>query len=144
MSCFFHVKNKDLLPLYNKYKRKDSVNNSLNIIHNHGRWSMYSINCTGKQVKNRKSLHPDKEACEYCFNYGSIEKVRERIRQMSCISTVEHFFMETASSDTGFWDITKFLKGNVAGVSESILKVRRRCELYISHHLWLKANMPKL
>ena len=143
---FFPVKNTDSLPLYDKYKRKDSVNDSLNITRNHGKWSIHSINCTGELVKNRKSLRPDKEACEYCFNCVSIEKVRDRIRWMRRILTVECFLMETISSDTGFWEITKFLKANVIGigVSQSILKLRHRCKQYISHHLWLKANMTKL
>ena len=61
MSSFLYGKNTDLLPLYGKYKRKDDVNGSLNIIRNHGKWSIHSINCNGEQVNNRKSLHPDKK-----------------------------------------------------------------------------------
>ena len=141
---FYYGKNTDLLPLYDKYKRKDSVNDSINIIRNHGQWSIHSINCMGEQVNNRKSLRPDKKACEYCFKFDSIEKVRDRIRRISRISTVENFLMETKSSNTGFWDITKYLKSNVTDVSENVLKLRHRCTQYISHHLWIKKNWRKL
>ena len=41
MSSFFYGKNTDLLPLYGKYKRKDDVNGSLNIILNHGNSGAY-------------------------------------------------------------------------------------------------------
>ena len=144
MSSFFYGKNIDLLPLYDKYKRNDDVNSSLNIIRNHGKWSIHSINCNGEHVNNRKSLRPDKRACKYCFNYSSIEKVRFRIRRMNRILTIENFLMERKSSNTGFWDITKFLKSNVNDASESVLKLRERCKQYISHHLWLKDNFRKL
>ena len=133
-----------MLPLYDKYKRNDDVNGSLNIIHNHGKWSIHSINCNGEQVNNRKSLRPDKKACKYCFNYSLIEKIRFRIRRMNRILTIENFSMETKSSNAEFWDITKFLKSNIVDASESILKLRERFKQYISHHLWLKDNFRKL
>ena len=58
---FFHGKNTDLLPLYEKHKKKDDVNDSLNIQCTNGIWSIHSINCTGEQVNNRSCLHPDKK-----------------------------------------------------------------------------------
>ena len=145
-SCvgFSYGQNTDLLPLYDKYKRKDSVNDSLNIACNFGKWSIHSIECTGEQVSNRKSLRPDKKACEKCFNFPSIDKVRWRIRRMHRNLAIENYLMETKSSDTGFFDIRKFMKSNIMDASPSALKLRERCQQYISHHQWLKDHFPKL
>ena len=70
----FNGQNTDLLPLYDRYKRKDSVNDSLYIVYKFGIWSIHSLECTGEEVNNRKSLRPDKKAREKCFNFPSIEK----------------------------------------------------------------------
>ena len=63
------------------------------------------------------------------------EKVWFRIRRMNRILSIENFLMETKSSNTGYWDITKFLKSNAVDASECVLKLRNRCKQYISHHL---------
>ena len=52
--------------------------------------------------------------------------------------------METKTSDTGFLEVSKFLKANVADVSPSVLKLRERCKQYISHHQWIKEHFIKL
>ena len=64
------------------------MNDSPNITCNHDKWSIHSIDCNGEQVRNRKSLHPDKKACENCFNFHSIEKVRSQIRGMHHILSI--------------------------------------------------------
>ena len=133
-----------MLPLYNKYKKKDDINDSLNITCNHGIWSIHSTSCTGEQVNNRSSLRPDKKACDNCFNYSSIGQVRFRIRRMHRILSIENYLMERKSTDTGFFEISKFLKSNVTDASPWALKLRERCKQYISHHHWLKDHFPKL
>ena len=52
-SCvgIFYGQNTDLLPLYDKYKKKDSVNDSLYIACKFGKWSIHSLECTGEEVK---------------------------------------------------------------------------------------------
>ena len=104
-SCpgFFNEKNTDLLPLHDKYKRKDCVNDSLNIIRNYGKWSIHSINCIGEQVNNRKSLHPDKRGLNKYFNFSSIDKVHFRISRMNHILTIENYLMERKSSHSGYF-----------------------------------------
>ena len=145
-SCpgYVYGKNTDLLPLYDKYKRKDSVNDSLNIIRNYGKWSIHSINCTGEQVNNRKGLCPDKKACGYCFNCSSIDNVCCRIRRMDRTLTIENYLTERKSSQTDYFEKSKYLNSNVADASGSTLKLRERCKQYISHHLWLKEYFHKL
>ena len=98
MLLIFYGRNTDLLPLYDKYKRKDSVNDSLYIACKFGKWSIHSIECTGELVSNRKSLQPDKKACEKCFNFPSIEKIHFRIRRMQYILAIENYLMKTKSS----------------------------------------------
>ena len=145
-SCpgFYYGKNTDLLPLYEKYKREDDVNASLNIQCSNGIWSIHSMNCTGEQVNNRSCLRPDKKACVNCFNCKHIKNVRFRIARMSKILFIENYLMETKSTYTGFSEISKYLKANVSDASPNALKLRERCKQYISHHHWLKAHFPKL
>ena len=57
-----------MLPLYDKYKKKESFNDSLDIACRFGKLIIHSIECAGEQVINRKSSKPDKNACEKCFN----------------------------------------------------------------------------
>ena len=89
-------------------------------------------------------MRPDRKACEKCFNFPSIEKVRFRIRRMKRILAIENYLMETKSSETGNLEITKFLKSNVTDASPSALKLRERCKQYVSHRQWLKDHFSKL
>ena len=52
--------------------------------------------------------------------------------------------MERKSPGTSYFEISKYLKSNVADTSESALKLRERCKQYIDHHLWLKERFKKL
>ena len=110
-----------ILPLYDMNKRKDSVNNSLNIIFNHGKGSIDSINCIVEQVNNRRSLHPDTKACDKCFNYPSIDNVSFRIRRMNHILTVEIYLIKRKSSHTGYFEISKYLKSVGKLVDHSLI-----------------------
>ena len=141
---FYYGKNTDLLPLYEKYKREDVVNNSINIQCSNGIWSVHSINCTGEQVNSRSSLCPDKKACENCFNYKHRNNLRERIGRMSKTLCIENYLMERTSTYTGFSEISKFLKANVKTASPNALKLRERCKQYVTHYHWLKTHFPKL
>ena len=117
------------MPLYEKYKKKDDVNDSLNIQCSNGSiWSIHSINCTGEQVNNRSYLCPDKEACENCFNCKHRNNVRFHIARMSKILCIENYLMERKSTYTGFSEISKFLKANVTDASHSVRKLRERCK----------------
>ena len=43
---FYYGKNPELLQLYNKYKKNDTLNESIYINYKKGVWSIHSIECT--------------------------------------------------------------------------------------------------
>ena len=75
---------------------------------------------------NRKSLKPDKNACEKCFNFKDKLIVRDRIKRLDRIFAIENYLMETKFSETGNLEISKFLKANVSDASPNALKLRER------------------
>ena len=112
MSCpgFFYGKNSDLLPIYQKYKKNDQINGSIKILCNDGNWSIHSIECTGEEVRGRKSSRTDYKACTACFNFPSLQNIRFRIRRIENILHIENYLMGSKSSDTAYIAISKCLK----------------------------------
>ena len=116
----------------------------IDIICKNGVWSTHSIDCSGEEVKSRISGRPDKHACDKCFNFDSIQIVRDRIRRMVNVLHVENFLIERNCSDTGYISVSKFLKTNVSSASPSTLALIKRCQQYVSHHEWMQDNLVKL
>ena len=146
MSCpgFFYGKNSDLLPIYQKYKKNDQINGSIKILCNDGNWSIHSIECTGEEVRGRKSSRTDYKACTACFNFPSLQNIRFRIRRIENILHIENYLMGSKSSDTAYIAISKFLKTNLSSASPATLTLIQRCKHYQSNHKWLNDNFSKL
>ena len=145
-SCpgFAYRKNADLLPLYEKYKKQDDINKSISIVCRDGKWSIHDAKCTQKATKFRKSQCPDKKACEVCFSFPKILLIKERISRMQKILRIEQHLMENHCSDTGYIEISKFLKTNNSDASPSTIFLIGRCKQYLSHHKWMKTNFSHL
>ena len=84
------------------------MSDNTKIIYDDGKWSIHSINCTGEQVKGRKSSRQDYKACEPCFNFPALLQIKCRIRRMENILHIEKFLMEPKSSDTAYIAISRF------------------------------------
>ena len=54
---FFYGNNSELLSLYVKYKRDDEMSRSVKILCNNGKWSTFSIDCTGEKVNEIGRAH---------------------------------------------------------------------------------------
>ena len=136
VSCpgFYYGNNSDLVPLYAKYKKKDEMSDSIKISCNNGKWSIYSIYCTGEQVHGRKSLRRDNKACEACFNFPSLSQIKFRIRRMESNLHIEQYLLETKSSETASIAISKFLKTNLKSASPETMTLIHRCKHYQKHH----------
>ena len=59
---FYYGNNSELLSLYVKYKKDDEMSRSVKILCNNGKWSTFSIDCTGEKVNGRQSLRRDRTA----------------------------------------------------------------------------------
>ena len=115
VSCpgFYYGNNSDLVPLYAKYKKKDEMSDSIKISCNNGKWSIYSINCTGEQVNGHKSLRRDNKTCEEYFNFPLLSQIRFRIRRMESSLHIEQYLLESKSSETANIAISKFKKNKL-------------------------------
>ena len=132
------------MPLYARYKKDDHMIGSTKIIYNDGNWSIHSIDCTGEQVKGRKSSRQDCKSCKPHFNFPSLLQIKCRIRRMENILHIEKFLMEPNSLDPAYIAISRFLKTNLSSASPETLTWIQRCKHYQSHHNWVKENFTKL
>ena len=84
MTCpwFGHGKNCKFLQLYDKYKKKDHLSESTFIGCKDCFWSICLNECTNEVITVRISKCMDTNACEKCFNFPSIQKIKDRIKRM--------------------------------------------------------------
>ena len=141
---FYYGNNSELLSLYAKYKMEDQITPAIQIRCNNGVWSTFSIDCTGEKVIGRQSSRYDKTACDACFNYPSLSKLKFRIRRMDTVMRIEQFLMAPKSSLTGYIAVSKFVKSNTSLASPEILTLIKRCKHYQQHHKWMDDNIHKL
>jgi len=141
---FSFGKNPELLQLYHKYRKNDTLNKSIFIHCRDGVWSTHSCECTNEAVRNRNSKRVDKNACKKCFEFPSIQLVKDRIKRMEKILHVEQYLTKPRASKTGYLEVSNFMRTNVTQASPATLLLRERCLKYISHHDWLEENFNKL
>ena len=146
VSCpgFYYGNNSDLVSVYTKYEKKDEMSDSIKISCNNGKWSIYSINCTGEQVHGRKCLRRDNKACEECFNFPLLSQIRFRVRRMESNLHIKQYLLESKSSENASIAISKFLKTNLKYASPETMMLIHRCKHYQKHHKWLLDNFKKL
>ena len=89
------------------------MSDSIKISCNNGKWSIYSINCTGEQVNGHKSLRRDNKTCEEYFNFPLLSQIRFRIRRMESSLHIEQYLLESKSSETANIAISKFKKNKL-------------------------------
>ena len=97
------------------------------------KWSIHSKECTIKALTKRKSKRLDKFACEKCYDFPFIAKIKDRVTRMEKIYHIEQFLTEKQSSEMGYVEISNFLKANVISASPNILLLKEQCTKYISH-----------
>ena len=73
--CLNYSKNPELLQFYNKYKKNDTLNESIYINNKKGVLSIHSVECTNEEISKRVSKHVDKLAFNNCFHFPSIHAV---------------------------------------------------------------------
>ena len=139
---FNYGKNPELLQLYNKYKRQDALNDSIFINCRKGVWSAHSSQCSNEAVTTRHGKCRDKRACQKCFEFSSIQLVKDRVKRTERIFHIEQHFTEPTASKTGYIEVANFLRSNLTNASPASLVLRERCIKYISHQDWIEQNMP--
>ena len=143
-SGFYYGKNPELLQLYNKYKKRETFNESNYIHHEKGVWSTHSVECTNEAIRKRASKHIDKLTCNNCFHFPSIQSVKDRVKRMGKIYHIEQYVTESPASKTGYLEVSNFLQANVFNASSASIVLRKRCLKYISHQDWINQNMSIL
>ena len=128
-----HLPSNCLLHLYSKYKKNDSLNESILINYKNGVWSTHSAECTNNAVLRRNSKCNDKNVCEKCFGFHSIQLVKDRVKRIEKIYHIEPYPIESTDSKTGYLEVTYFLRGNTSKASSASKLLRERCLKYISH-----------
>ena len=141
---FFYGKNPELLQLYNTYKKNDYVNDSTDIHCKNGVWSIHSSQCTNEAVTTRRCKRSDKRACQQCFDFKYRLVVKDRVKRMDRIYHIEKHITEPSASKTGYFEVSNFLRSNVANASPTSLVLRERCAKYISHQDWIDKNKSVL
>ena len=141
---FNYGKNSELLEIYNKYKKEDSFNESFIIQFQNDVWSTHSNDCSKEAMLTRSSKRADKRACQKCFDFPTIQLVKDRVKRMDRIYHVEQYITEPTASKTGYLEVINFLKTNVSNSSLASKLLRERCLKYISHCDWIKKNTPML
>ena len=79
---FNYGKNPELLQLYNKYNKEDDVNSSILIHCKNGVWSVHASDCYNEAVTRRQGKCSDKRACKKCYEFVSIQLVKDRVKRM--------------------------------------------------------------
>ena len=95
-------------------------------------------------MTTRRCKCNDKYACQKCFDFSSIQLVKDRVKRMDRIYHIEQHITEPSASKTGYFEVSNFLRSNVSNASPALLILRERCVKYISHRDWVDQNMSAL
>ena len=82
---FTYGRNPELLQLYNKYKKRDALNDSIFIHCRNGVWSVHSSQCSNEAVTTRGGKRTDKRACQKCFEFKSRKLVKDRVQRIDVV-----------------------------------------------------------
>ncbi len=66
---------------YTTSKKNDELGDATFIVYKDGKWSIHSNKCTNKAVSKRSSKRMDKTACQKCFDFPNIPKIKDRVKE---------------------------------------------------------------
>ena len=92
-----------------------------------GVWSAHSSQCSNVAVTTGHGKRSDKHACQKCFEFSSIQLVKDRVKRMERIFHIEQHITEPTASKTGHIEVANFLRSNVSNASLKSLVLRERC-----------------
>ena len=104
---------------------------------------MYIFSTESENFLSCMSMYPNTAEIRLCSHIYFTDNTI-RISGMEKILCGEQYLMENHCSDTGFLEISKFLKTNTSDASPLTIFWMERCKQYLSHHQWMKTNFLKL
>ena len=108
------------------------MNESILIHYKNGVWRTHSAEYTNEAVIVRHSKRGKKCTCKKCFDFPSIQLVKDRVKRMEKSIHIEQYLTESTASKRDYLDVSNFLKVNISKVPSALPQAIRGLSFMVS------------